>query len=60
MAKRKLFVITGFVNSLGRRDTISAPMSLSKARRLKMLHEIQMRGAIPKYRWHEKLKIEGF
>lgn len=52
------YVVTGYVKRLGRRDTLSKPMSLAKARAYKKRTDEDMKIAIPKYKWVKTTKVE--
>jgi len=52
------YVVTGFVNRLGRRDTLSQKMTKGEAKSFKKRQCKEFRNSIPKYRWANKLRIE--
>ena len=52
------YVVTGYVKRIGRRDTLSIPMSLAKARAYKERTDADMKIAIPKYKWVKLTKVE--
>ena len=52
------YIVTGFVKRLGRRDTISKPMSYDKAKVFIIDLKVEMKLAIPKYRWVRDLKMK--
>jgi len=52
------YVVTGYVKRLGRRDTLSIPMSLIKARKFKKDRDAEMKVATRKYKWAKNFKVE--
>jgi len=52
------YVVTGYVNRLGRRDTLSKKMSKSRAEAFKRSLTAELKTATPKYKWAKALKIE--
>jgi len=51
------YVVTGYVKRIGKRDTLSIPMSLAKARAFKKRTDADMEIAIPKYQWVKLTKV---
>ncbi len=58
MPPRKQYVVTAYVNRLGRRDTISKKMSSRAAKDFKINTMLDLKLAIPRYKWCKQLKIE--
>ena len=52
------YVVTGYVKQLGKRDNISKPMSLTKAKAFKRKIDKEASGVIPKYRKVKTTKVE--
>ena len=52
------YVVTGYVKRIGRRDTLSIPMTLAKAREFKSRTDRDMKIATPKYKWVKDTKIK--
>ena len=54
------YVVTGYVGRIGRRDRISKPMSLSKAKACKKNLQAEMDSTVPEYpqyKWVKNLRI---
>lgn len=52
------YIVTAYVKRLGKRDTLSIPMTLAKATKYKKDREAEMKLAISKYKWARTFKIE--
>ena len=52
------YVVTGHVKSLGRRDTLSKPMSRSAADAYKKRTDADMKTATKAYKWVKDTKVE--
>ena len=58
MPPQKQYVVTAYVNRLGRRDTLSQKMSKTRATAYKKRTMAELKDAIPRYKWCKALKIE--
>jgi hypothetical protein len=58
MAAQKQYVVTAYVNRLGRRDTLSQRMSKARATAYKKRTLEELKDATPRYKWCKELKIE--
>ena len=56
--KAKQYVVTAYVNRLGRRDTISQVMGKARATAYKKRQLDELKDSTPRYRWCKALKIE--
>ena len=58
MPAQKQYVVTAYVNRLGRRDTLSQKMSKTRANAYKKRTLEELKDAIPRYKWCKELRIE--
>jgi len=58
MTAQKQYVVTAYVNRLGRRDTLSQKMSKTRAIAYKKEQMRRLKDSIPAYKWCKDLRIE--
>lgn len=52
------YIVTGYVKSIGRRDTLSKPMTRSEAIAYKKRTDTDMKTATKAYKWVKATKVE--